>query len=144
MDLSSQIFAEVVAGLKGAAVDSAAGAERRRASRMQIEAKLQITPTTGPRANKRIDVLTRDISYSGLGFLAGIALAAGQEIIVHVPRRNRPPVLIRACVRFAAPLADGIHVVGAHFTALVSADDEKRIQENGADELRRIRESILF
>lgn len=103
-----------------------AGAEKRRATRMHIEAPVTIWPVHDGVPGAAAKVLTRDLSYSGIGFLqAGAEKPAGQ-FLLQLPRTKATPVLLLCHITFARLLADNLHVVGAEFERLLAPQKEAK------------------
>src|SRR4051812_9717789 len=116
MKISVQDFAEVVAALRGAGGDPAA-AEKRRAVRMTVHAKLAVglleIVNGKPDVTRSFSALTRDISMAGMGLLQSIAAPQGHQVLITLPRANgKGPLYVCAKVLHCRPLADGIFSVG--------------------------------
>ena len=76
--------------------------------------------------------------------MLGIGLPAGSELIVRLPRDNNPAIMVRAVVRFASPLADGLFLAGTEFVAELSPAQVEELIRTPQEEARRIQESILL
>lgn len=136
MHLSTQHFAEVVDALRMGAVTTAAH-ERRQVTRIEVQCPLQIAQyANGGSADER-DVLTRDISIGGIGLMQSIPMEASEQIVVRLPRREKPPMFVLAQVAYCHRLAEGIYGIGARFGRLLNADT------TSASTIDQIRQSIL-
>src|SRR5256714_5644406 len=64
--------------------------DRRRDSRKPLQTKATLTILDGALADTRHEVLTRDMSFSGVSFLLRDALAVGQTCRLDVPANGSP------------------------------------------------------
>jgi hypothetical protein len=118
IQIKSQQLAEVLAVLLAPKIPGA-GAEKRRATRIQVEATLTVWPVSNGVPGQAATILSRDISYSGIGLLSGNPSKNGDQFILKLPRAKADPILILCQVTFAKLLADNIYTVGATFVTIL-------------------------
>lgn len=141
MQLQLQTFAEVLESLRTAGA-ARAGGEKRQSTRFQIQTRVQAALLRGGKVSQIYYALTRDISLRGIGLLQGIPLNCGDELIVSLPRKGRPPLAIVCEVTFAGILADDLSGIGTHFKSMATDDQALALAQD--DQLqRRIRDSML-
>ena len=134
--LSTQYFAEVVDALRFGAMTTAAH-ERRQVTRIEVQCPIQIAQYVNGGSTDERDVITRDISIGGIGLMQSIPMEPGKQIVVRLPRREKPPLFVLSQVAYAHRLAEGIYGVGARFKRLLNVDI------SSASTIDQIRQSIL-
>jgi hypothetical protein len=142
MKLTIQDFAEIVSALRGPATSTGAQ-EKRRAVRMTVNAKLDAALIDGNELGRAFSTLTRDVSLSGAGLFQSLALQQGQEFVLVLPRQTGKPICVRTVVMHCRPLADALYGIGCEFVAEASREIAGQLISRGADQERRIRDSVL-
>jgi anti-sigma regulatory factor (Ser/Thr protein kinase) len=90
--------------------------DRRSHPRVAYNARLEVFQPGAPEA---LVVFSRDLSKSGISFIATAALS-GELILVLNPQDQGPPLKIRAHIVRCTKVQDGFYDIGAHFLKLVS------------------------
>jgi len=125
--LKSQHLAEVLSILL-AAPPVNSGAEKRRATRIQVEAPVTIWPVKEGSHGTPATVLTRDISYSGIGILQARPAATDDQFILRLPRPKAEPILLLCQVTYVKTLADNLYGVGALYVSVLEKSKEPRVE----------------
>jgi hypothetical protein len=140
MILSARDFAGVVNFLKRHG-QAAAGAEKRRTTRLEIQCKLVVAV---PRkdGSRTFTTLGKDISLEGVGLLSSVALPKAQEIVLYLPQSDVQTLLVLSTVMFCAPIADGIFTLGCRFDRLMDPASAAWLDGSGKSEQDRIRKMV--
>ena len=93
------------------------GMEKRRAARMEIHTTVVIIPLQGATPGRPFTALTRDVSAVGIGLLQATSCALNEQLLVHLPRARKEPLVMLCNVMHVRMLADGLYLIGAEFVA---------------------------
>ena len=140
MQLSSQRLSDVLSALRTAG--ESAGYEKRRFTRMEVQATITIGTVTDKYISRRYSALTRDISGGGVGVLQYLHLERSQQLIVCL-QCAKEELFIVSNIAFCRPLAEGLFGVGVTFERLADApmiEQFRQVQQHDRD---RIRDSIF-
>lgn len=133
MKLTAQHLAEVVSAMS-AGPSKGAGAEKRRAARMDVQSTVVIAPlNVDGSLGKPFTAVTRNISFVGAGLLQSKSLIEGHQVVIRLPRGGtKPPMFVRSNVMHVRPLADGLYVVGIEFVDAAADVKEEQIMGKSA------------
>ncbi len=122
--LNTQHLSEVLSLLLPKS-SSLGGAEKRRATRIHVEAPVTLWHLQQDTPGPAMTVLARDLSLSGIGFLQTTPPRKGGQFMLKLPRPKTGSFLLVLCqITFSRSLADNLFVVGAEFIRLLEHDDE--------------------
>ena len=149
MKLSSQHLAEVMDAMRGQ-MQTVLGMEKRRAARMEIHTTVTIVPLQGANPGRPFTALTRDVSAVGIGMLQATCCELNEQLLVHLPRARKSPLLMLCNVMHVRMLADGLYLIGAEFVSegpsadkIAAPQGQKQSPTTPDAEMQRIRSSIL-
>src|SRR5947209_6178097 len=107
---SKNPLAPRLAGAVPLAPTSPANADRRRTNRDPLMSKATLVVLDGPSPNARHDILTRDLSLSGVSFLLRESLAVGWRCKLLVGAQTHLCEVVRS-----RPLSNGKHEMAVAF-----------------------------
>jgi hypothetical protein len=141
MNLTAQSFSEVLTCLQGSGHN--AGMEKRRASRLDLQAKVHISIFADGKIVRSLTAMTRDLSFTGVGLMSAIPLQRGDTFIIHLPRQNKPAIYVVTTVMFCRPVADSLFTVGGEFVRELPNSEAETLFKVDQDQQKRIREAML-
>ena len=137
MQLPGALFEEIIGTLNGrataaafssspsdaadrAACDIPSQPQRRRDSRLGVQARVTLIPLTDhdTLSSGPLTVPLRDLSAGGLGFLHGGTVALDEQFVVLLPHghaQKGDSVAVLCQVAYYQPLAERVYAVGARF-----------------------------
>src|SRR4051812_7118864 len=113
MKLTAEQFAELAATFD--AKQGRTKHERRRASRMDLQARIKILPVTSGKRLEPLTVTICDFSARGISFIDQTPMEMGQQFVLELPRREGAPVTLLCTVMHIKHVGPEIHRMGAEF-----------------------------
>ncbi len=105
----------VICRLTGGVVGQFDPTGRRRAPRMDLYSCLPIAAVDRGAPGEASEIIVRNISTSGLSFLAARALAVGERVVVWVPDGCRK-LSVHSTIKWVREMGRVSFAIGAHFS----------------------------
>ena len=90
-----------------------------------------------------ITLTVNNFSPRGLGLLVHDALPAGTQFLTELPRKSGGSVALLCTVMHAREVSKGLYQIGAEFTCVLHAPPARAQIEQLAQDVSRIRSSML-
>ena len=129
MNLSAELFDEVVTSLNAATATAQAAApgyedaggvgQRRQAPRVGVRARVTLIPLTDRLASSAMSVPVRDLSPAGIGFLHAEKIDLDESFVVLLPQSAGGQIAMLCEVAYWQPLAPNLFAIGARFTRVL-------------------------
>jgi hypothetical protein len=118
--------------------------ERRRASRTELSAQIDIRSLVDGLLAGPTGVLVEDFSSRGIAIRNPVPLEPGAQFVADLKRHSGGCVSMLCTVLHCRPVPPDSYKVGAEFTCVLAEHPGSRPSEQAVDqELKRIRESVL-
>jgi hypothetical protein len=140
LKLSPHQFGRIFETLRDAG--SARGSEKRQATRMDVQTKLNMAKMVDGNVVRCYSALTRDISCTGLGFFQFAPLVNGERFLTCFPFGKEELVVVCSSM-FCRPLAEGMFGIGAQFECPADEKLIEQLKQLRATDVDRIRASVL-
>jgi hypothetical protein len=138
--LSSQQFAAVFQSLR--TLGASDGQEKRIATRMDVQARVNVALFHGLDVSRCFTALTRDVSTQGVGLFMHVPVELEKRFLISLPCGKSELVLI--CVsRFCRAVAEGMFGIGAEFDGVADSTVVQQLTRQRGDTVNRIRDSVL-
>jgi hypothetical protein len=144
MELTAEQFAEIVESVQRSA-DRDKGKDKRRAPRIEQNAKVVITPVGGqpaaPMHKQSLSVTVRNLSSRGLAILLNQWLNKGEQFVLKMNSRAGGSVSMLCTVAHCRRINANLFFVGAEFSCIIN--DKPPTNDDDAMERHRISTAIM-
>jgi hypothetical protein len=140
LTLNPHQFANVLESLRKAG--STGGSDKRRTTRMEVQARITLATLTSDGPGKCFSALTRDVSMSGVGFFQHFPSELGSQFLACFPF-GKGTLVLMCTTKFCRVMAEGMFGVGAEFTSLADEKTIKQFNDAHTSAVDRIRNNIL-
>jgi hypothetical protein len=118
MQLSAELFSNIVSTMQSDERHSVRH-EKRKEGRVGVRCSIEIIPQILSDAGERkVAVTVRDISPSGMGFIAHEKMPVGQKLLCRLPCENLTTIDVMMTVRHCLKLSSSLFGVGVSFVVL--------------------------
>lgn len=138
MKLSAEQFAELAASFN--ATPTKGNHERRRAARMDLQARIQIHPMVDGVRQSGVPVVVSNFSARGLSFISPKSIEAGTQFITALPRKGGGNIEMLCTVVHSHHAGPNAWRVGVEFTCAAPVNPTGK---DDADEMKRISASMM-
>lgn len=147
MNLNAEQFAEALHTLQqgeGAAPAAGAEHEKRRATRVSHRGRASIALGDDPRSEVSTTVVIKDLSPRGVGIVHSQRLRRGSNFVLRLSRdEGQAPIAILCTVAHCRQVEKSLFTIGAEFTCVIGDGQLPSAPGRAADDLERIRRSVL-